>query len=105
MEVEKVQTGEKTVYHVSGRIDTQTSPELQKLLEVGFEEGENKVVLDLKETVYLSSAGLRVILYAQKRIDDIKGGSLTVVNVAPVVMEVFNMTGFTDFMKIEEAKT
>ena len=64
--IEKVRTNGKTTYCVKGRIDTLTSPELQKAFDQGFEEQEKNIILNLKDVEYLSSAGLRVILYVKK---------------------------------------
>ena len=100
MDIEKKIDDGKVIYHIIGRIDTQTAPELQAALDKGFEEGEKDLVLDFIDVQYLSSAGLRTVLYAQKRINTMDGGKMILVNVKPVVMEVFDMTGFSDFLDI-----
>lgn len=100
MDIEKKIDDGKVIYHIIGRIDTQTAPELQAALDKGFEEGEKDLVLDFVDVQYLSSAGLRTVLYAQKRINTMDGGKMILVNVRPVVMEVFDMTGFSDFLDI-----
>lgn len=100
MEIEKKIDDGKVIYHIIGRIDTQTAPELQAALDKGFEEGEKDLVLDFIDVQYLSSAGLRTVLYAQKRINTMNEGKMVLVNVKPVVMEVFDMTGFSDFLDI-----
>lgn len=101
MEVKKTNEESGTVYHITGRIDTQTAPELQAMLDESFKNNEINLVLDFKEVEYMSSAGLRTVLYAQKRVNTISGASMVIINVQPVVMEVFEMTGFTDFLKID----
>ncbi|MBR2734824.1 MAG: STAS domain-containing protein, partial [Clostridia bacterium] len=75
----------------------------------GFENEENKIILDFKNVEYMSSAGLRVVLYAKKCIDedgvDEKGvpkGFIKLVNVSDEILEVFEMTGFSDFLSINE---
>lgn len=100
MEVQKTNEEGKVVYHIKGRIDTQTSPKLQAKIDESFAQGEINLVLDFQEVEYMSSAGLRTVLYAQKRVNTTEGATLILINVQPVVMEVFEMTGFTDFLKI-----
>ena len=100
MEIEKKFDDGKVIYHIIGRIDTQTAPDLQAALDQGLEEGENNLILDFVDVQYLSSAGLRTILYVLKRINTIDGGKMVLINVKPVVMEVFDMTGFSDFLEI-----
>ncbi|MCQ2080277.1 MAG: STAS domain-containing protein [Lachnospiraceae bacterium] len=91
-------TGEVLNIALSGRLDTTTAPELEgKLSEVL--EGVKDLVFDLKELEYISSAGLRVLLATQKTMN--KVGTMKVVNVAPSVMEVFEITGFVDILTIE----
>ena len=100
MDIEKKIDDGKVIYHIIGRVDTQTAPDLQAALDKGFEEGEKDLVLDFVDVQYLSSAGLRTVLYAQKRINTMDGGKMILVNVKPVVMEVFDMTGLSDFLDI-----
>jgi len=84
---------------VKGRLDTLTSPELEEQLEPALEDTE-KIVFDLAELEYISSAGLRVLLAAVKEMDA-QGGELTLTKVCPEVMEVFEVTGFVDILTIE----
>ena len=81
-----------------GRLDTSTSPELENEIETSL-SGIKKLVLDLKEVVYVSSAGLRVILKAQKAMQS--DGDMTVTGVNPSVMEVLDITGFSDILTIK----
>lgn len=91
-------TGEVLNIALSGRLDTTTAPELEgKLSEVL--DGVKDLVFDLKELEYISSAGLRVLLATQKTMN--KVGTMKVINVAPSVMEVFEITGFVDILTIE----
>ena len=90
--------GEKLILKVSGRVDTITAPNLEKELE-GI-DGAKDVVFDFDETEYVSSAGLRVILKAQKMMAQI--GSFKVINVSEEVYEVFDITGFADVIAIEQ---
>ncbi len=90
--------GEELTVAIEGRLDTLTSPELEEKLEPELEETD-KLVLDLSTLEYISSAGLRVLLSAAKAMDD--NGEMVVTNVRPEVMDVFEVTGFTDFLNIE----
>ncbi len=100
MDIKKVNQEGVVTYYIKGRLDVQTSPKLQSMLEESFGESETNLVLDFKDVEYMSSAALRVILYAQKKVNTIDGASLTITHVQPDVMEVFELTGFTDFLKI-----
>ena len=79
-----------------GRLDTTTAPEFEAFLNEN-REGASSVVLDCEKLVYISSAGLRVLLAAQKKMT----GSMKLINVCELVMEVFEMTGFADVLVIE----
>ena len=98
MTIEMKKTDAQTVIEVSGRLDTSTAPVLDKTIVENIAE-ETNLVLDLKELAYISSAGLRVLLSAQKRMQ--KHGSMKLKNVCEEVMEVFEMTGFADILVIE----
>jgi len=88
----------KTIVKVAGRLDTVTAPELEAKLKEVF-ENVSELVFDFSELDYISSAGLRVLLGAQKTMNKI--GSMKVKNVNPAVMEVFEITGFRDILNIE----
>ena len=98
MTIEIKRTNELTTVMLVGRLDTTTAPALDKTLCENIEDNAS-LVLDLKGLEYISSAGLRVLLGAQKRIG--KMGSMKLINVAEIVMEVFEMTGFADILVIE----
>ena len=89
---------EDTIIEVSGRLDTVTAPELEKTINEDI-EGTKNLVLDIKGVEYISSAGLRVLLAAQKKIS--KTGLMKVMNPCPEVMEIFEVTGFTEILTIE----
>lgn len=98
MTIEKLLNGENATLIVTGRLDTQSSPELEKELD--------QIIANLKELVfdmagleYISSAGLRVILKAQKIMNT--KGSMKLTNVNDSIMEVFDITGFLDILTIE----
>ena len=96
MEIKK--NAETTVIEVVGRLDTTSAPALEKAINSDIGDAKN-LVLDLKAVQYISSAGLRVLLGAQKKMQKI--GSMKVTNVCEAVMEVLEMTGFADILVIE----
>lgn len=98
MTIEIKKTEAETVVEIAGRLDTITAPALDKTINEDI-EGTKNLVLDLKGVEYVSSAGLRVILTAQKKMQKI--GSMKLINVCQDVMEVFEMTGFADILVIE----
>ena len=97
MTIEIKRNAEETVIELVGRLDTTTAPALDKTIN-GDVEGTKNLVLDFKNLEYISSAGLRVLLSAQKKMQKI--GSMKVTNVCEEVMEVFEMTGFADILTI-----
>ena len=98
MTIEIKRNAEETVIELEGRLDTTTAPALDKTI-TGDIEGTENLVIDFKNLEYISSAGLRVLLSAQKKMQKI--GSMKVINVCEAVMEVFEMTGFADILIIE----
>ncbi len=98
MTIEIKRNAEQTTIVLVGRLDTTTAPALDKTINNDI-EGTKNLVLDFKSLEYISSAGLRVLLGAQKKMQKI--GSMKVTNVCEAVMEVFEMTGFADILEIE----
>lgn len=98
MTITKTKTEGALTLALEGRLDTTTAPELEAEMKASL-EGVTSLVLDMKELAYLSSAGLRVILAAQKQMN--KQGSMVVRHVNETIMEVFEVTGFTDILTIE----
>lgn len=98
MTIEIKKNAEETIIEIVGRLDTITAPALDKTINEDIGETKN-LVLDVKGMEYISSAGLRVLLAAQKKMQKI--GSMKVINVCEDVMEVFEMTGFADILVIE----
>ena len=98
MTIEIKKNQEKTIIEIVGRLDTITAPALDKAINEDIGDTKN-LVLDVKGMEYISSAGLRVLLAAQKKMQKI--GSMKVINVCEEVMEVFEMTGFADILVIE----
>ena len=98
MTIEIKRNADVTTIDVVGRLDTTTAPELDKTINKDIADVKN-LVLNFKGLEYISSAGLRVLLGAQKKMQKI--GSMKLVNVCEEVMEVFEMTGFADILVIE----
>ena len=98
MTIEIKKNQEETIIEIVGRLDTITAPALDKTIHEDIGDAKN-LVLDVKGMEYISSAGLRVLLGAQKKMQKI--GSMKVTGVCEEVMEVFEMTGFADILVIE----
>lgn len=98
MTIEIKRNAEEATIELVGRLDTTTAPALDKTINEDVADAKN-LVLDLKGLEYISSAGLRVLLSAQKKMQKI--GSMKVINVCEEVMAVFDMTGFADILTIE----
>lgn len=98
MTIEIKKNKEETIIEIAGRLDTITAPALDKTINEDI--GDTKsLVLDVKGVEYISSAGLRVLLAAQKKMQ--KNGSMKVTGACESVMEVLEMTGFVDVLTIE----
>lgn len=89
----------RLILALEGRLDTTTAPQLEEALQGALGEDMEALVLDFSGLEYISSAGLRVLLAAQKRVRC--AGGMTLVNVNEVVMEIFEVTGFVDILHIE----
>ncbi len=98
MTIEIKKNNQETIVQIAGRLDTITAPALDKTIREDIGDTQN-LVLDIKDIEYISSAGLRVLLAAQKKMQ--KNGSMKVTGVCDEVMEVFEMTGFADILVIE----
>ena len=98
MTISKTLEGSALTLALEGRLDTTTSPDLEETLAASL-DGVTDLVFDFAKLDYLSSAGLRVLLSAQKRMN--KQGSMKLLHVNDTVREVFEITGFADFLTIE----
>ena len=98
MTIEIKKNEQETIIEIVGRLDTITAPALDKTINEDIGDTKN-LVLNVKGMEYISSAGLRVLLAAQKKMQ--KTGSMKLTNVCDAVMEVFEMTGFADILVIE----
>ncbi len=99
MTIQKTQEGSKLTVALEGRLDTTTAPQLEGELRSSV-TGITDLIFDLKNLMYVSSAGLRVLLSAQKVMN--RQGNMIIRNVSPEIMEIFDVTGFVDILNIEE---
>ena len=98
MIINKTQTDNEMLLELSGRLDTTTAPELEAEIN-SAPDGVSHLTLGFSGLEYLSSAGLRVLLMAQKKMASL--GGMVVKNVNETIMEVFQITGFSDILTIE----
>lgn len=98
MTINKTETGDKIIFEIEGRVDTTTSSELQSVIapEVA---NTNDLVLDCTKLIYISSAGLRVLLSVHKSMNK-KGGKFSLTNVNEDILEIFEITGFSNILNI-----
>lgn len=99
MEIKKEQNGPVLKISLSGRLDAVTAPDLDKVVQNDL-AGITELTLDFTDLVYVASAGLRVLLLAQKRMK--KQGFMKLTHVNKDVKDVLEMTGFIDFLTIED---
>ena len=98
MDIKCNREGDTLTVNVIGRVDTSTAPDFEKFINENIGDAAN-LVLDLTDMSYTSSAGLRVLLKAQKMMN--QRGSMKLVGVQDTVMEIFEITGFSDILTIE----
>ena len=98
MKISKTQNGTELAVALEGRLDTITAPELESELKASL-DGVTALTLDFAKLDYISSAGLRVLLSAQKTMA--KKGEMKVTHVNETIMEIFEVTGFSDILTIE----
>ena len=98
MNINIEKTNASTVMEIEGRLDTTTAPELENAIN-GEGEALKSLVLDFKGVDYISSAGLRVLLSAQKKMNS--QGYMELRGVSEAVMDIFEMTGFADILEIK----
>ena len=99
MEIKTTRNDSELTVALSGRLDTLTSPDLEEMLDEEL-EGVERLIFDLGELEYISSAGLRVLLGAYKMMEEYNG--MLIRNVTEPVMDVFEVTGFSDVLDIEK---
>lgn len=98
MTIQEIFDNETVTLKIDGRLDTVTAPEFEKKVSALGEEVKH-LILDMEGLTYISSAGLRVLLAAQKKMNQL--GTMKVIKVCDVVMDVIEMTGFADILEIE----
>ena len=98
MTIDKKFEDDKLTVAITGRLDTTTAPELESSIKESIDAVKD-LTIDLKDLEYISSAGLRVLLAAQKIMN--KQGGMKVTGVSEVIMEIFEVTGFSDILTIE----
>ena len=98
LNIEKNTNETRLTVALTGRLDTTTAPELEKELKASL-DGVSALTIDMAALEYISSAGLRVLLSAQKTMN--KQGEMKVVHVGETIMEIFEVTGFSDILTIE----
>ena len=99
MTIKKIENGSAVTYALSGRLDTSSAPELEKIIKTGL-DGLTELEFDFSGLDYISSAGLRILLTAQKKMNS-QQGSMKVTGANEIVLEIFDVTGFSDFLTIE----
>ena len=99
MTINKINEGSALTIKLEGRLETTTAPELEPVIKNEL-DGVTELVFDFTDLEYISSAGLRVLLSAQKKMSA-QQGSMKVVNPNEIVCEVFEVTGFSDILTIE----
>ncbi|MBQ9389636.1 MAG: STAS domain-containing protein [Synergistaceae bacterium] len=99
MLISKEANGTSLTISLDGRLDTTTAPQLEAEITGGL-NGVTNLIIDMEKLVYVSSAGLRVLLKAQKTMN--KQGTMTVKNVSSEIKEIFEVTGFDELLNIEK---
>ena len=98
MTINKVTEGDKLTIKIEGRLDTSTAPELESVVNESIDD-VTELTFDLEKMPYVSSAGLRVLLGAQKKMQT--KGKMVVINVQDSVTDIFEVTGFSDILNIQ----
>ena len=98
LQIKKEMENNDLLVSLQGRLDTGTAPDLENALKYEMDNVKS-LTIDMKELEYISSAGLRVLLSLQKTMN--KQGSMVIKNVSEEIMEIFEITGFTDILTIE----
>ncbi len=98
MTIQQIKNENALTVALEGRLDTMTAPELETTLKTAL-EGVEELTFDFEKLDYISSAGLRVLLSAQKTMN--RQGSMKVVHANEIILEIFEVTGFSDILTIE----
>lgn len=97
MSIESSKHADILVFSLSGRLDTHTAPEAEQVIGDAIDAGETRILVDFAQTDYISSAGLRVLLKATKRLKQC-GGAFALCNASASVREVLEISGFSSIM-------
>lgn len=100
MEIQVTKGNDTLTLLLTGKLDTTTSTQLEESFNKNYSDEISNVILDMKNLEYISSSGLRVILLIQKKLS-VQKGKLTIKNICETVKDVFEITGFSDFLNIE----
>ena len=103
MEIKQDKHGDVAVLNLIGRLDANTSGELESVLIPLIDEGEKKIILDFSALEYISSAGLRLLLLAAKKLRNNKG-EIILCSMKDFIKEIFEISGFTPIFKIDDTK-
>jgi len=98
LNIEKYTKGSELTFRLAGRLDTVTSSDLEKEVNTSL-DGITSLIMDFQDLEYISSAGLRVLISAQKIMNN--AGSMKGIHVNEAIMEIFEVTGFADILTIE----
>ncbi len=98
MKIKQIKNGAELTVALEGRLDTTTAPELETALKASL-EGVTALTLDLERLEYVSSAGLRVLLSAQKQMN--RQGEMKLKHVGEPIMDIFEVTGFAEILTVE----
>jgi anti-anti-sigma factor len=103
MEIKTSYSGDIILIRLIGRLDTGTSPAAETVINKELESGKNKLIINLAETEYLSSSGLRVLLVTAKKISAIKG-KMKICEPNDVVREILDISGFSTILDVRESQ-
>ncbi len=101
--IEKANENDSIVFNLTGRLDTHTAPEVQNIVCENIDNNKNMhIILNFSGVKYMSSAGLRAMLYIQKKVNTLESSDMKIIKVTPEVMEIFDMTDFREVLNIQE---
>jgi len=103
MDIKEEKKANATVFIIKGRLDSATSPEVEKKIIDSIQHGSNKVVLDFAGLDYISSAGIRVLVHCHKELEK-KEGEIVLANVSKAIENVLYITGFLPYFKVYESQ-
>ena len=103
MEISKTTENEIVIFEIQGNLDTTTAPDAEMEINKTLEENPNKVIIDLGQTDYVSSAGLRIFLATAKKLGN-TGGNLRLCNANETVKDVLEMSGFVTFIDLKDTR-